>query len=161
LVAILDADKEGFLRSERSLTQTAGRAARNLNGTVIMYADKITNSMQKTIDSTNYRREKQLKYNTENNITPTQIIKPTREIIGYQYRSDKQAEYLGGVIFPDVAADPVIQYMSVEGLEKTIEKTKKQMKAAAKELDFIEAARLRDEMFALQNLLTERKNAKK
>jgi len=161
LVAILDADKEGFLRSERSLTQTAGRAARNLNGTVIMYADKITNSMQKTIDSTNYRREKQLKYNLENNITPTQIIKPTREIIGYQYRSDKQAEYLGGAIIPDVAADPVIQYMSVEGLEKTIEKTKKQMKAAAKELDFIEAARLRDEMFALQNLLTERKNAKK
>ena len=160
LVAILDADKEGFLRSERSLTQTAGRAARNLNGMVIMYADKITNSMQKTIDSTNYRREKQLKYNIENNITPTQIVKPTREIIGYKYRSDKQAEYAGGIEIPDIAADPVIQYMSVEGLEKTIEKTKKQMKAAAKELDFIEAARLRDEMFALQNLLTERKNAK-
>ena len=160
LVAILDADKEGFLRSERSLTQTAGRAARNLNGMVIMYADKITNSMQKTIDSTNYRREKQLKYNVENNVTPTQIVKPTREIIGYKYRSDKQAEYAGGIEIPDIAADPVIQYMSVEGLEKTIEKTKKQMKAAAKELDFIEAARLRDEMFALQNLLTERKNAK-
>jgi excinuclease ABC subunit B len=157
LVAILDADKEGFLRSERSLTQTAGRAARNLNGTVIMYADKITKSMQKTIDSTNYRREKQMKYNIENNITPTQIIKPTREIIGYEYRSDKQAGYTGGIILPDVAADPVIQYMSIEGLDKTIEKTKKQMKAAAKELDFIEAARLRDEMFALQNLLTERK----
>jgi excinuclease ABC subunit B len=161
LVAILDADKEGFLRSERSLTQTAGRAARNLNGMVIMYADKITNSMQKTIDSTNYRREKQLKYNIENNITPTQIVKPTREIIGYKYRSDKQAEYAGGIEIPDIAADPVIQYMSVEGLEKTIEKTQKQMKAAAKELDFIEAARLRDEMFALQKLLTERKNAKK
>jgi excinuclease ABC subunit B len=160
LVAILDADKEGFLRSERSLTQTAGRAARNLNGMVIMYADKITNSMQKTIDSTNYRREKQLKYNVENNVTPTQIVKPTREIIGYKYRSDKQAEYAGGIEIPDIAADPVIQYMSVEGLEKTIEKTRKQMKAAAKELDFIEAARLRDEMFALQNLLTERKNAK-
>ncbi len=160
LVAILDADKEGFLRSERSLTQTAGRAARNLNGMVIMYADKITNSMQKTIDSTNYRREKQLKYNVENNVTPTQIVKPTREIIGYKYRSDKQAEYTGGIEIPDIAADPVIQYMSVEGLEKTIEKTKKQMKAAAKELDFIEAARLRDEMFALQNLLTERKNGK-
>jgi excinuclease ABC subunit B len=160
LVAILDADKEGFLRSERSLTQTAGRAARNLNGMVIMYADKITNSMQKTIDSTNYRREKQLKYNVENNVTPTQIVKPTREIIGYKYRSDKQAEYAGGIEIPDIAADPVIQYMSVEGLEKTIEKTRKQMKAAAKELDFIEAARLRDEMFALQNLLTERKNGK-
>ena len=159
LVAILDADKEGFLRSERSLTQTAGRAARNVNGTVIMYADKITNSMQKTIDATNYRREKQLKYNEENNITPTQIIKPTREIIGYQYRSDKQSGYDGGSATPDVAADPVIQYMSVEGLVKTIEKTKKQMKAAAKELDFIEAARLRDEMFALENLLSEKKKA--
>jgi excinuclease ABC subunit B len=159
LVAILDADKEGFLRSERSLTQTAGRAARNLNGLVIMYADKITESMQKTIDSTNYRREKQMKYNIENNITPTQIVKPTREIVGYEYRSDK-AEYFDRELVPDVAADPVIQYMSVEALEKTIEKTQKQMKAAAKELDFIEAARLRDEMFALQRLLSERKGAK-
>ncbi|MEN8117135.1 MAG: excinuclease ABC subunit UvrB [Bacteroidota bacterium] len=157
LVAILDADKEGFLRSERSLTQTAGRAARNLNGMVIMYADKVTNSMKKTIDSTNYRREKQLKYNEENNITPTQIIKPTREIIGYEYRSDKQPEYSGGMGQPDIAADPVVQYMSVDALEKAIEKTQKQMKTAAKELDFIEAARLRDEMFALQNLVHERK----
>lgn len=157
LVAILDADKEGFLRSERSLTQTAGRAARNLNGRVIMYADKITNSMKKTIDSTNYRREKQLKYNIENNITPTQIVKPTREIIGYKYRSDKQSEYSGGMGQPDIAADPVIQYMSIDGLEKTIEKTKKLMKESAKELDFIEAARLRDEMFALQNILSERR----
>ena len=157
LVAILDADKEGFLRSERSLTQTAGRAARNLNGMVIMYADKVTNSMQKTIDSTNYRREKQLKYNEENNITPTQIVKPTREIIGYQYRSDKQPEYDGGMGQPDIAADPVVQYMSIDGLEKAIEKTRKQMQASAKELDFIEAARLRDEMFALQNLVQEKK----
>jgi excinuclease ABC subunit B len=156
LVAILDADKEGFLRSERSLTQTAGRAARNLNGMVIMYADKITNSMQRTIDSTNYRREKQLKYNEENNITPTQIIKPTREIIGYEFRSDKAPGYSNGDGLPDVAADPVIQFMSIDGLEKTIEKTKKQMKAAAKELDFIEAARLRDEMFALQKLLQDK-----
>ncbi|WP_340110794.1 excinuclease ABC subunit UvrB [Maribellus mangrovi] len=157
LVAILDADKEGFLRSERSLTQTAGRAARNLNGMVIMYADKITASMQKTIDSTNYRREKQLKYNEENNITPKAIVKPTREIIGYEYRSDKQPEYEGGLGQPDIAADPVVQYMSIDGLEKAIDKTEKQMKAAAKELDFIEAARLRDEMFALQNILQERK----
>ncbi|MCY1722510.1 excinuclease ABC subunit UvrB [Prolixibacteraceae bacterium Z1-6] len=157
LVAILDADKEGFLRSERSLTQTAGRAARNINGMVIMYADKITNSMQKTIDATNYRREKQLKYNEENNITPQQIIKPTREIIGYEYRSDKQPQYDGGMGQPDIAADPVVQYMSIEGLEKAIEKTKKQMQASAKELDFIEAARLRDEMFALQNLVQEKK----
>jgi excinuclease ABC subunit B len=159
LVAILDADKEGFLRSERSLTQTAGRAARNLNGLVIMYADKITESMRKTIDSTNYRREKQMKYNIENNITPTQIVKPTREIVGYEYRSDK-ADYFDREMAPDVAADPVIQYMSIEALEKTIEKTQKQMKAAAKELDFIEAARLRDEMFALQRLLSERKGGK-
>ncbi len=160
LVAILDADKEGFLRSERSLTQTAGRAARNVNGRVIMYADKITKSMQRTIDSTNYRREKQLRYNAENNITPTQIIKPTREIIGYEYRSDKRPEYDGGMGQPDIAADPVVRYMSSDGLEKAIEKTKKQMKAAAKDLDFIEAARLRDEMFALQNLLQERKNTR-
>ncbi|QGY42354.1 excinuclease ABC subunit UvrB [Maribellus comscasis] len=160
LVAILDADKEGFLRSERSLTQTAGRAARNLNGMVIMYADKITDSMQKTIDSTNYRRERQLKYNEENNVTPTQIVKPTREIIGYEYRSDKQPEYTGGMGQPDIAADPVVQYMSIDGLEKAIEKTKKQMQASAKDLDFIEAARLRDEMFALQNILTERKHKK-
>ena len=159
LVAILDADKEGFLRSERSLTQTAGRAARNLNGLVIMYADKITESMRKTIDSTNYRREKQMKYNIENNITPTQIVKPTREIVGHEYRSDK-TDYFDREMVPDVAADPVIQYMSIEALEKTIEKTQKQMKAAAKELDFIEAARLRDEMFALQRLLSERKGSK-
>jgi excinuclease ABC subunit B len=113
--------------------------------------------MQKTIDATNYRREKQLKYNQENNITPTQIIKPTREIIGYEYRSDKQTEYTGGMGQPDIAADPVVQYMSADGLEKAIKNTEKQMKAAAKELDFIEAARLRDEMFALQALLQERK----
>lgn len=156
LVAILDADKEGFLRSERSLTQTAGRAARNLNGMVIMYADKITNSMQRTIDSTNYRRERQLKYNEENNITPTQIIKPTKAIIGFEFRSDKTGGYSTGDGQPDIAADPVIQYMSIDALEKTIDKTMKQMKAAAKELDFIEAARLRDEMFALQKLLQDK-----
>jgi len=157
LVAILDADKEGFLRSERSLTQTAGRAARNLNGMVIMYADKITNSMQRTIDSTNYRREKQLRYNLENNITPTQIIKPMREIIGLEFRGGKKPAGYEHPEIPDVAADPVVKYMSPEALEKAIEKTKKQMKAAAKELDFIEAARLRDEMFALERLLQERK----
>lgn len=158
LVAILDADKEGFLRSERSLTQTAGRAARNLNGKVIMYADKITNSMQKTIDSTNYRREKQLKYNEENNITPTQIVKPTREIIGYEYRSGKQGQaYSGGMEKPDIAADPVVQYMSTAGLEKAIANTKKQMQAAARELDFITAAQIRDEMYRLRELLEEKK----
>lgn len=155
LVAILDADKEGFLRSERSLTQTAGRAARNLNGMVIMYADKITDSMRKTIDSTNYRRHKQLKYNEENNITPQQIIKPTREIIGYEYRSDKgdPRTYTGGDTHTDVAADPVVQYMTAPALEKAIVNTKREMQKAAKELDFIEAARLRDEMYRLQDLL--------
>ncbi len=156
LVAILDADKEGFLRSERSLTQTAGRAARNLNGMVIMYADKITDSMQKTIDSTNYRREKQLKYNDENGVTPKAIVKPTREIIGYEYRSDKSEGYTGGADHPDVAADPVVQYMSADALEKAIAKTKKEMQAAAKDLDFIEAARLRDEMFRLQEILKQK-----
>jgi excinuclease ABC subunit B len=157
LVAILDADKEGFLRSERSLTQTAGRAARNLNGQVIMYADKITESMRKTIESANYRREKQLKYNIENNITPTQIIKPTREIIGYEYRSNKQ-EYTGGMGNPDIAADPVVQYMTPEALEKAIANTKRLMKAAAKELEFIEAARLRDEMYRLEEILKEKRS---
>jgi len=158
LVAILDADKEGFLRSERSLTQTAGRAARNLNGRVIMYADKITDSMQKTIDATSYRREKQLRYNEENHIIPRQIIKPTREIIGYEYRSDKAdaRSYSGGDDHVDVAADPVVQYMSADALQKAIANTKKQMEAAAKELDFIEAARLRDEMYRLQDILKER-----
>lgn len=158
LVAILDADKEGFLRSERSLTQTAGRAARNLNGMVIMYADKITESMRRTIESTNYRREKQMKYNIDNNITPTQIVKPTRDIIGYEFRGGRRPDGYDPSGLPDVAADPVVQYMSVEALEKTIEKTKKQMKAAAKELDFIEAARLRDEMFAFERLLNEKKS---
>lgn len=155
LVAILDADKEGFLRSERSLTQTAGRAARNLNGRVIMYADKITDSMKRTIDATNYRREKQLKYNEENGITPTQIVKPTREIIGYEYRSGKAdaRAYAGGADHMDVAADPVVQMMTPAALEKAIAATKKQMQAAAKELDFIEAARLRDEMYRLQEIL--------
>jgi excinuclease ABC subunit B len=125
---------------------------------VIMYADKITNSMQRTIDATNYRREKQLKYNEENNITPTQIVKPTREIIGYEFRGGKKPVEYGESGLPDVAADPVVQYMNVNGLEKAIEKLKKQMKAAAKELDFIEAARLRDEMFAMERILKEKKN---
>jgi excinuclease ABC subunit B len=158
LVAILDADKEGFLRSERSLTQTAGRAARNLNGMVIMYADSITKSMQQTIESTNYRREKQLKFNEENGIIPTAIIKPAREIIGYEFRSGKKPAGYSDSEYPDIAADPVVKYMSREGLEKAIEKNRKLMKAAAKEMDFIEAARLRDEMFALERLLNDKIN---
>ena len=158
LVAILDADKEGFLRSERSLTQTAGRAARNLNGMVIMYADKITNSMQRTIDSTNYRREKQMKYNIENDITPTQIIKASREIAGYSSIGMKvKVKGYSGDEPTNLAADPVVQYMSVPALEKAIAKIKKEMEAAAKELDFYEAARLRDEMFKYQEILKGRK----
>jgi excinuclease ABC subunit B len=158
LVAILDADKEGFLRSERSLTQTAGRAARNLNGMVIMYADKITNSMKRTIDSTNYRREKQMKYNIENGITPTQIIKAAREIVGYASVGMKvKVKGYSGDEPTNLAADPVVQYMNVPALEKAIVKIKKDMEAAAKELDFYEAARLRDEMFRYQEILKERK----
>jgi len=162
LVAIIDADKEGFLRSERSLTQTAGRAARNLNGLVIMYADKITNSMQKTIDSTNHRREKQLRYNEENGITPMPIIKASREIIGVESKR-KQAEgrkhpkAYTGFDGTDVAADPVIKYMSRPELEKAIDKVKKEMEKCAKELDFIQAAQYRDEMFKLKEILNTKK----
>jgi excinuclease ABC subunit B len=159
LVAILDADKEGFLRSERSLTQTAGRAARNLNGMVIMYADSVTRSMQQTIEATNYRREKQLKFNEENGIIPAAIIKPTREIIGYEFRSGKRPVEYRDNEYPDIAADPVVKYMSREGLEKAIEKNRRLMKAAAKEMDFIEAARIRDEMFALERLLNDKINS--
>ena len=160
LVAILDADKEGFLRSERSLTQTAGRAARSLNGKVIMYADKITGSMQQTIDASNYRRNKQMEYNRINNITPRAIVKATREIIGLEYRPDKAMKEKAYVSpeNADVAADPVVKYMNADALEKAIVKTKREMEKAAKELDFIEAARLRDEMYRYQELLKVKKN---
>ena len=149
LVAILDADKEGFLRSHRSLTQTAGRAARNLNGRVIMYADKITESMRKTISETNRRREKQLAYNELHGITPTAIIKGERNSFAnvdpnaYVEPDTKQA----------IAADPVVQYMSRPALEKAIAKTKKAMQEAAKKLDFLDAAQLRDELIKLEDLL--------
>lgn len=153
LVAILDADKEGFLRSSRSLTQTAGRAARNLNGTVIMYADTITQSMQQTINETNRRREKQLKYNSEMGITPSQIIKKSGSILK---SLSKQGIKLKAYIEPekpDIAADPVVKYMNKEALEKAVEKTRKAMEKAASDLDFIEAARFRDELGELQKLL--------
>lgn len=153
LVAILDADKEGFLRSARSLTQTAGRAARNLNGKVIMYADTVTNSMQMTINETNRRREKQLKYNTEMGITPARIVRKTGTILA---GLSKKGVTVKAYIEPgpvDIAADPVIKYMNREALEKAIEATRKKMEKAASELDFIEAARFRDEMNGLQKLL--------
>lgn len=160
LVAILDADKEGFLRSNRSLTQTAGRAARNVNGRVIFYADKITASMQKTMDETERRREKQLKYNEANNITPQQIIRSKEKIIGQtivsKARSDKYAAYTEPET-TGIAADPVVNYMSKDQLQKTINNTRKKMETAARELDFIEAARLRDEMFGLEKLMKEKK----
>jgi excinuclease ABC subunit B len=155
LVAILDADKEGFLRSERSLTQTAGRAARNINGKVIMYADKITVSMERTIYETRRRREKQLRYNEEQHITPKQIQKALTSIMGDKLDkpSKDKVSYYTEKEKIDIAADPVVQYMSKEALEKAIERTKKTMQKAAKDLEFIEAARLRDEMFALQERL--------
>jgi len=158
LVAILDADKEGFLRSERSLTQTAGRAARNVNGLVVMYADKITKSMQRTIDETNRRREKQLAYNAENQIVPTQIVKSKQSIMSNMRQTDEQAapvKYGVTQVSESIAADPVVQYMGAKALEKAIVQTKKNMEKAAKELEFIEAARLRDEMYALQKRLDE------
>jgi excinuclease ABC subunit B len=160
LVAILDADKEGFLRDERSLTQTAGRAARNVNGLVIFYADKITNSMQRAMDETDRRREKQIKYNIEHNITPTTIIKSIEEInkqtgvLEIKEESGKKYfEYIENS--PSIAAEEMVEYKTKASIQKAIADTKRQMEAAAKALDFIEAARLRDVMFALQKEMGE------
>jgi len=158
LVAIMDADKEGFLRSSRSLTQTVGRAARNINGMVIMYADKVTNSMAQTIDETTRRRQKQLAYNIKHNISPRQIVKSRESILGQASVTDGKSYERGPKPYIeneklDIAADPVVNYMNKEQLQKTIINTKRAMEKAAKELDFMEAARLRDEMFSLQKLL--------
>ncbi len=153
LVAILDADKEGFLRSERSLTQTAGRAARNLNGKVIMYADKMTDSMQRTIDETNRRREVQLKYNELHHITPQQIVKASTNILSEVRKVTGQSHAYLEPEKPNVAADPVVHYMNREAILKAINHTKTKMEKAAAELDFIQAARYRDEMQAYQELL--------
>jgi excinuclease ABC subunit B len=153
LVAILDADKEGFLRSARSLTQTAGRAARNLNGKVIMYADVVTRSMQETINETDRRREKQLKYNEKMGITPRQIVKKTGTILSGLSRKGIAVRAYIEPEKPDIAADPVIKYMNREAIEKAIEKTRKNMEKAASDLDFIEAARFRDELAGLQKIL--------
>ena len=162
LVAILDADKEGFLRSHRSLTQTAGRAARNVNGKVIMYADRITASMQLTIDETLRRREKQLHYNELHHITPTQILKDVnRSALGVSIGTDKQKvekKYTPYVETESAAfaADSIVSKMSKSQLEKSIENTRRMMKKAAKELDFIQAAQFRDELLRLEKLLEEK-----
>ncbi|WKL44742.1 excinuclease ABC subunit UvrB [Flavobacterium sp. ZE23DGlu08] len=149
LVAILDADKEGFLRSHRSLTQTIGRAARNLNGKAIMYADKITASMQKTIDETNYRRTKQINYNTANNLVPQALNKK----IESAFTKNPLADYELGYTL-STAAEPITEYLSKPDIEKRIREKRKNMEKAAKELDFMQAAKLRDEIKALQEQLS-------
>jgi excinuclease ABC subunit B len=156
MVAILDADKEGFLRSGRALTQTAGRAARNLNGLVVMYADRITGAMRETIDETNRRRVKQLKYNEEMGITPRQIVKREGAMLRGLSRKGVEMKAYTGPEKIDVAADPVIRYMSGEQLEKAIARSRKAMEKAAAALDFIEAARLRDEIQGMQRLAKQR-----
>jgi len=160
LVAIMDADKEGFLRNDKSLTQTAGRAARHVNGRVIMYADRITDSMKRTIDETNRRREKQIAYNLEHGITPTSIIKTKEEIMGQTSVLSIRPKEETAYVEPEevsLVADPVVSHMNAPQLEKAIQATKKRMEAAAKDLDFMEAARMRDEMFALQKMLASKK----
>ena len=177
LVAILDADKEGFLRSRRSLTQTAGRAARNLNGTVIMYADNITDSMRQTIDETERRRTLQLKYNEENGITPTAIIKARTAIIGQDTdmrhpttpSRHNQSPMPSAPSKPStmryteefntsagVAADPVVAYMSGKDMQAAIDRLKTQMIEAAKRMDFLEAAQYRDEILKLEEMLKDK-----
>ncbi|MEE9437475.1 MAG: excinuclease ABC subunit UvrB [Saprospiraceae bacterium] len=160
LVAILDADKEGFLRNTRSLTQTAGRAARNSNGIVIFYADKVTQSMQFTIDETNRRRAIQMEYNAKHNITPTTISKTKEEIRNQKsildIKGKKPVAYIESENTTNIAADPLIAYMNRDQLEKLLEATEFKMKAAAKDLDFITAAQYRDEMLALKKKLKTR-----
>ncbi len=164
LVAILDADKEGFLRNEKSLTQTAGRAARNVNGLVIFYADKMTDSMQKTINETNRRREKQIAFNIEYSITPRTVIKSTKEVFAQTSVLDIKGYDPANpyAIAPDedmltVAAEEQAEYKTIPQMEKALSKIKKEMEKAARDLDFMEAARLRDEMYLLQKQLSEMK----
>jgi excinuclease ABC subunit B len=153
LVAILDADKEGFLRNQRSLVQTIGRAARNVNGRVIMYADSITESMQQAIDETNRRRQIQLEYNEKHGIKPKTILKSMQSILkeaGKRYYVENEEATL--------AADPVVAYLSKEDLLRMADRTRKAMEKAAKELEFMEAAKLRDEYIAIQKMIEEKKS---
>ena len=154
LVAILNADKQGFLRDERSLTQTAGRAARNVNGVVIFYADRISPSMQKTMDETMRRREKQMAYNKANGITPTQIKKQISNALVQEKRDESSKKpYYEESVTTAIACDPIVEYMSREQLEKSIARTRRLMEEAAKKMEFIEAAQYRDEMFKMQKYL--------
>ncbi|MEZ4910646.1 MAG: excinuclease ABC subunit UvrB [Saprospiraceae bacterium] len=157
LVAVIDADKEGFLRNNRSLTQTAGRAARNSNGLVIFYADKVTDSMQTTIDETNRRRTIQIEYNTQNNIIPTTIARTKEEILNQKsildVRGKKPTPYIEKQNENSIAADPLVAYMNKDQIAKLIHETETRMKQAAKDLDFISAAQLRDELLALKKKL--------
>lgn len=153
LVAVLDADKEGFLRSHRSLTQTAGRAARNVNGRVIFYADKITESMQKTIDETNRRREKQMKYNEEHGITPRQIKRALSSALSKEYTATAEARAYVEPDYSSLAAEPLAELATTDELKAKIEQTRKAMLAAAKKLEFLEAAQLRDQLVMLEERL--------
>jgi excinuclease ABC subunit B len=157
LVAILDADKEGFLRSHRSLTQTVGRAARNVNGKVIFYADKITDSMEKTINETNRRREVQMAYNIEHGITPQQIQKARTSVFSRQKEGQSPAKMYTQESSLAIASEDKIQYMSKDELKKAIERAKKQMSAAAKKLEFLEAAQFRDQAIRLEDELKSKK----
>jgi excinuclease ABC subunit B len=163
LVAILDADKEGFLRSEKSLIQTIGRAARNDKGRVIMYADGITDSMEKTISETNRRRDIQIAYNLKHGITPMTVGKSREAILEQtsvldfsQKASDNKARAYIENAEISIAADPIVQYMGKSELQKAIDNTRKEMQKAAKDMDFLQAAKLRDEMFALEKMFAEK-----
>ena len=157
LVAVLNADNEGFLRDHRSLTQTAGRAARNVNGLVIFYADRVTGSMQRTMDETARRRDIQMRYNEEHGITPT----PIKKSISNSLQLERKEQGKGRSIKPysdeymenAIACDPIVEYMSAEQLKKSIERTRRLMEKAAEKMEFIEAAQYRDEMFKLQEIL--------